>query len=428
MSAAHAPFPLIVTPRSFLFHRRINVLVMRLVLRDVAHRINVSRERNMLTKGDDYPIHQTSEPIAYSGTDRNFYDRYFFNGYSHDGDIFFSAALGVYPHLNIMDGAFCVVYKGVQHNLRVSRHLGMERMDTRVGPLRVEILEPLQSLRVTVGENDYPIRAAVVFHSRANPVEEPRFIRRIGPRTERDYTRMTQNGVYEGWIEVAGERIELHRDCIWGTRDRSWGVRPIGARDQQEFVPPVPRQFYWIWAPLNFDDSFSLLALNADEHGRPWNIGGVIGTLEGTADEHFEKCRAEVVLEKGSRHFSAATLIYPHEAGGETRVDLTPHWKFYMSGLGYLHPEWGHGHNKGPLAVSYDSFPTDSVKDFDFPYHIHIQAFVTARMQAPDGTVRFGSGVLEQLVYGPYAPLGMKEFLDAPEAQISLSKAPAANR
>ena len=34
-----------------------------------------------LTKGDDFPIHQTAEPVAYSGTDRNFYDRYFFNGY-----------------------------------------------------------------------------------------------------------------------------------------------------------------------------------------------------------------------------------------------------------------------------------------------------------------------------------------------------------
>ena len=35
-----------------------------------------------LSKGDDYPIHQTPEPVAYAGTDRNFYDRYFFNGYS----------------------------------------------------------------------------------------------------------------------------------------------------------------------------------------------------------------------------------------------------------------------------------------------------------------------------------------------------------
>ncbi|HQR91626.1 MAG TPA: hypothetical protein PLH31_20595, partial [Caulobacter sp.] len=30
-----------------------------------------------LTWGDDYPIHQTPEPVAYAGTDRNFYDRYF---------------------------------------------------------------------------------------------------------------------------------------------------------------------------------------------------------------------------------------------------------------------------------------------------------------------------------------------------------------
>ena len=39
----------------------------------------------MLSKGDEYPIHQTPEPIAFSGTDRNFYDRYFFCGYRPDG-------------------------------------------------------------------------------------------------------------------------------------------------------------------------------------------------------------------------------------------------------------------------------------------------------------------------------------------------------
>ena len=38
----------------------------------------------MLSKADDYPIHQTPDPIAFSGTDRNFYDRYFFNGISND--------------------------------------------------------------------------------------------------------------------------------------------------------------------------------------------------------------------------------------------------------------------------------------------------------------------------------------------------------
>jgi len=36
---------------------------------------------NYITPFDDYPIHQAIEPITVPGTtDRNFYDRYFFNG------------------------------------------------------------------------------------------------------------------------------------------------------------------------------------------------------------------------------------------------------------------------------------------------------------------------------------------------------------
>ena len=193
----------------------------------------------MLTKADDYPIHQTAEPIAYAGTDRNFYDRYFFNGYTPDGSVFFAAALGVYPALNVMDGAFCIVVDGVQHNLRVSRVLGMERMDTRVGPLHVEVVEPLRSLRVRVEKNEHGIAADVTFRSRAPAIEEPRFTRRIGPRTIMDYTRLTQNGSYSGWIEVKGKRIALD-ERVLGTRDRSWGIRPVGAQDSQPVAPPPP--------------------------------------------------------------------------------------------------------------------------------------------------------------------------------------------
>ena len=100
----------------------------------------------MLTAGDEYPIHQTPEPVAYSGSDRNFYDRYFFNGYNGDGSVFFAAAMGVYPHLNVMDGAVSILKDGVQHSVFLSRPLNMERMDTRVGGLSVEVLEPLVSV------------------------------------------------------------------------------------------------------------------------------------------------------------------------------------------------------------------------------------------------------------------------------------------
>ena len=67
----------------------------------------------MLTKGDDFPIHQKATPLAEVGSSRNFYDRYFFNGYSSEDKIFFGAVLCVYPNLNIMDAAFTIAHKGI---------------------------------------------------------------------------------------------------------------------------------------------------------------------------------------------------------------------------------------------------------------------------------------------------------------------------
>ena len=51
----------------------------------------------MLHPFDDYPLHQTPEPLSHVGSESpNAYDRYFFNGYRVDGDdgpVFFAVAL-----------------------------------------------------------------------------------------------------------------------------------------------------------------------------------------------------------------------------------------------------------------------------------------------------------------------------------------------
>ncbi|RJF87847.1 hypothetical protein D3874_13105 [Oleomonas cavernae] len=365
----------------------------------------------MLTKADDYPIHQTPEPIAFAGTDRNFYDRYFFNGYSDDGAVFFAAALGVYPHLNIIDASFCVVVDGVQHNLHASRHLNMERLDTHVGPIAIEVVKPLEVLRIAVDGNESGLRADLEFHCRARPLKEPRFTHRIGPRTFMDLTRLTQSGRYEGWVEVAGRRIEISPDRFTGTRDRSWGVRPIGAPDLQEFAPPAPFQFYWLWAPLNFGDCSTLFHVNDDAQGEAWNNNAVIQPLDGGEAKEMASSHAAVSFIPGSRHAAKASLFYRHRGGGETRIDLTPKFHFYMMGLGYGHPEWPHGGNKGPLAIGHEVLKLAEVTGY-FPPHLHIQAFVTATMTRPDGSIGQGRGVLEQLIVGPHAPSGFKDILD----------------
>ena len=178
----------------------------------------------MLTKADDYPIHQTPDPIAFAGSDRNFYDRYFFNGYSADGEIFFAAALGVYPHLNIMDAAFAVRVGVRQYNLHASRHLDGERMDTQVGPIRVEVVEPLKRLRIVVDDAEHDIAADLLFEGRSPPIEEPRTIRRNGPRVLQDFTRMTQLGRYSGSIRAGGQVIALD------DREMAGGARPFVGR------------------------------------------------------------------------------------------------------------------------------------------------------------------------------------------------------
>ena len=228
----------------------------------------------MLTWGDEYPIHQTPEPVWVAGSDRNFYDRYFFNGYARDGSVFFGAAFGVYPHLNIMDGAFSVLKDGVQYSVHLSRILHHERMDTRVGPMKIDVLQPLHSVKITL-DGAEGISGELTFEGRHFPVEEPRFQRRSGSRTVMDVTRMTQNGSWNGWIEVDGERIEV--SSYYGTRDRSWGVRPIGTPDPQPVVPEKPFQFYWVWTPLNFGDHALYFHVNEDETGDAWNIRSVLG-------------------------------------------------------------------------------------------------------------------------------------------------------
>jgi hypothetical protein len=363
----------------------------------------------MLSKADDYPVHQLPEPIATAGTDRNFYDRYFFNGYTLEGDLFFAAALGVYPHLNVMDAAFSIVRDGVQHNLRASRLLNMERMDTRVGPIAIEVIEPLKRLRVRVDENPHGICANVMFNARAAAVEEPRFTYRQGPRTLLDYTRLTQNGSYEGFIELEERRFEIGREVV-GTRDRSWGVRPIGLSRPPAHHPPRPSQFYWLWAPLNFADRFMLYHNNADADGKPWNTASVMGPFGDVTPVHMASCRSQIEYKSGTRHAKRAFIQTVDPDGGEWRAELEPRFNFYMSGIGYGHPEWGHGMYRGENALGYDIYELAKVNPLD-PRFLHVQAFVKAQLSGSDSE-HDGAGVLEQLVIGPFAPAGFKDILD----------------
>jgi hypothetical protein len=222
-----------------------------------------------------------------------------------------------------------------------------------------------------------------------------------------DYTRMTQNGLWQGWIEIDGIRHDVGGSL--GTRDRSWGIRPIGAADPQPMAPPVAPQFFWLWSPVNFDDFSLFFHINADAAGKAWNKRAVFcRDGAGAADMMTsEDARMALSLKPGTRHAQSAAL----EVGGDLKLtaQFEPIGTFLMRGLGYGHPEWGHGGWKGALTIAREDIDLSTITP-GRPDHLHIQAISRVSLER-DGQTHIGIGILEQFIIGPYAPLGLTSLV-----------------
>jgi hypothetical protein len=368
----------------------------------------------VLTPFDDYPLHQTPEPLAHPGTsDRNFYDRYFFNGYTADASLFFAVALGVYPNRRVMDAAVSAVIGGRQHCLHASRLAPDDRSATRVGPIAVEVEAPMRRLRVRIAENELGLDGDLVFTARTTPVEEPRFTLRVGSRVGMDATRLTQFGRWSGRLRAGGETLRLEPSRVLGCRDRSWGIRPVGERETG--APGPEPQFFWLWAPVQFDDLCTHFDVNEDASGRAWHANGNVVRVDERPDappvdeaavESMARVAHAIRWQPGTRRAASATLTLTPHAGPAHAIELEPLLAFQMLGIGYLHPEWGHGLWKGTEAVQGETFELAKLHPLD-PRHLHVQQLCRARLGA-----RQGLGVLEQLVIGPHAPSGFTGLLD----------------
>lgn len=360
----------------------------------------------MLTPADDYLIHQTPYTIDTVGTtDRNFYDRYFFNGYRRDGEVYFAMAMGLYPNLGVFDAAFATVYQGKERFVRASRALGSDRMDSGAGPLRVEVLEPLSRLRVTVAQNEFGVGADLVFTARAVPAEEPHFLRRSGGVGVMDYTRMTQHGTWTGTLTIDGTRFAVGDDgAWWGSRDHSWGIRGVGGRDPRGAPPTQAPQFFWNWAPANFDDLCTLYTVSEHADGSRWHESGAI--LTPYPDSRLQEVQVshELSFAKGTRHLSGAVVTLTPAVGEPLELTFRPQYHFLMQGIGYGEPKWGHGMWVGANEVGggeYDLATTPLMQ------HPHVQ---TVCQVSAGG--REGIGVFETIVMGPYPRYGFTELMD----------------
>jgi hypothetical protein len=379
----------------------------------------------MISKFDDYAVHQNFSPVNEPGpSDRNFYDRYWFNGFETEGGFTFEVGLGIYPNRFVQDGHFGVVIDGVQHCFHGSRRAPKERTDTSVGPLRVEIIEPLRVVRIVLEEsliNTTPLACDLTFEAVTAPTQEPENLMYDDGRLIMKNTRFTQFGRWRGFFSVDGRRIEVDSATTHGTRDRSWGIRPVGeseagAPTRLNAEPSV----YWSWMPIHFDDMCTQFGSFEDPDGNPTQLSAcmvpryhrVDQIPEGEEPGHkeLEDISHTNHFETGTRRPARSELHFTAPDGGLYDVELEPLIRFYMLGVGYQHPEWGHGFWKGEVAHTYESFSIDDLDPLDYK-HIHLHTICRAKMAGPDRE-RIGVGIVETVVFGRHTRSGFRELLD----------------
>lgn len=321
---------------------------------------------NAISSWDEFPVHQNPEPIRYVGTsDRNFFDRYYFNCQASSDEIMVVISMGQYPNLGTQD-SFVAVQRGDSYRVvRASRELG-DRMDLSVGPFHYEVIEPLKKVRCILDDNEHGISYDLTWTGSIPAVEEQsHYIRQFGRRLY-DTCRFAQTGRWTGSLHVGDETFEVEPGRWVGTRDRCWGVRPIGEPEAPGILVTARESMagFWTYFPMQFDDHSILYIRQEDGKGnavlydarRVWNDPDRPIESLGRVEYRYEFKPGTAVLDR-------AHLRFPDAPGGELELLCEELTTLYLAiGTGYgSDADWRHGMYQGPLEVQARDYVTSEI-------------------------------------------------------------------
>jgi hypothetical protein len=367
-----------------------------------------------LSPADDLLVHQTPETIDYVFTsDRNFYDRHYFNLHASSDELFLVVGMGQYPNLGVTD-AFASISHG--HTLRVvraSRELGSDRLDASVGPFRIEVLEGLKKLRLVLDENEWGVSFDLVFDGCVPAIQEPRQTQRQFSRITMDTSRFAQVGAYSGSLQVGGRHYEVTPERWKGVRDRSWGIRPVGEPVAPGIAVKVQRShgFFHHWIPAQFDDFLLKIFFEEDAEGtRLIEEAAKIPRFGLDAPvEPMGSPRYRLRFRSGTRELDQAVITLAPASGGELTLTSTPLRTVYLkAGSGYLPIDgWGHGFYQGERVVEGLSW---DLSDPAVRRELAMLNETLCRFELSTGEI--GYGMHENLIIGVHEPSGF----DTPES------------
>jgi hypothetical protein len=362
---------------------------------------------------DEYPVHQTPLSMRHMATsDRNAYDRCYLNAHDRTGEVFLVTGLGVYPNLGVIDAYAAVARGSRQVTVRISGALGDDRMDQRVGPYRVEVLESLQRIRVVCDADAHGVGFDLTWTGSFPVVEEPPHVMRAGERVIVDALRFAQVGTWEGVLKVEGDEFEVSPDRWLGNRDRSWGIRPVGEAEppgRHGAEPDPDFGFWWTHVPLRFEEFAVVVIAQEDGHGtRTFNHAvRVFPAASGLPPEQLGWPEVEIDYRPGTRHPERAVLHCRPRGSKEFDIEVdTLGFVALNCGPGYGgDPDWTHGQWRGhdwveTLAVDL----ADPAVWGRIPFGV-IDHVARARCEGAEGW-----GMFEHGTFGQHLPSGFTDW------------------
>ncbi|WP_370102107.1 hypothetical protein [Streptacidiphilus sp. MAP12-20] len=342
--------------------------------------------------------------------DRNAYDRCIFHVLDHSGRALLIAGLGVYPNAGVIDAYATLKVGDTLHAVRASDALGEDRMRLEVGPLRIEVVEPLRTLRLVCDGGPDELSLDLTWQAEFPAVWEPHHVGHTGDRLTLEGRRFVQAGGASGWIRAGGVEYRVTPEEWTATRDRSWGVRPIpGEQPGRAAEEHRPEGFHWVWCPIRFRDRFVMVILQEDANGyRTLNEAVVVRPEpDGHPDEQLGRPHVDIRYASGTRVPERAVLHLADAA----RKPLEIHAELLGGtplavGAGYPPAQdWQHGTWQGRGWVDRRSYDLTDAADLGLAaYGVTDHA---ARFTL-DGEI--GHGIFEHGSFGRHDPSGFADF------------------
>lgn len=362
----------------------------------------------MLSPWDDYPIHQTAQPIAHAASgDPSHYERYWFGVHDRAATVMAGLTLTLNPNRGTVDAAFSVAAEGRQEMTFATGALAPDRTELVAGPVRIEVIEPFRRMRITVDEVG-GLGAELMIDATSPAHEEPRVVRTGGVSTIQDRTRLVQFGAPSGRLRVGDDR-EVGEGWL-AARDHSWGIKMSGSGTAQ---PPRPSSAWFVWAMLQLPDGFLQAVTHEDADGNPYGVSAAAiprlgpsrptyGPDAGIVASTVVAC--DIDYRQGTRWPDLARLRVGPRGSLDTAVEVSPRTTFLMKGLGYGHPRHQFGAASPDARVIHERWVLSDLDPLATE-NLHVQQLSTVHRD--DGST--GVGILEHCVKGRHAPSGMSQ-------------------